>query len=51
MNGVQNIPFEIWEYKAVRKYKKQPGKVSTSSFDFVFCTKLVINYIKEARYI
>ena len=48
MYRVQNILFEIWKHKAVRKYKIKPGKVSTSSFDFVFCTKLATSSIKQA---
>ena len=34
MNRLQNIRIEIWKYKAVRKYKTEPGKVSTCSFYF-----------------
>ena len=32
MNRLQNIRIEIWKYKAIRKYKTSPGKVSTCSF-------------------
>ena len=35
---------EIWKYKAVRKYKMQPGKVSTCSFYFCFLYQ-VSNYL------
>ena len=36
MNRLQNIQTEIWKYKAVRKYKTQPGKVSTCRFCFCY---------------
>ena len=34
MNRLLNIGIEIRKYKAVRKYKTQPGKVSTCSLCF-----------------
>ena len=36
MNRLQSIQTEIWKYKAVRKYKTQPGKVSTCRFCFCY---------------
>ena len=42
----QYIRIEIWESKAVRKYKIWSGKVSTCRF----WSKLALNYIKQARY-
>ena len=39
MNRLQNIRIEMWKYKAVKKYKTWPGKVSTCSFFSAYLCK------------
>ena len=45
MNRLQNIRIELWKYKAVRKYKTQPSKVSICSFFSAYlCQYSIILY-------
>ena len=51
MNGVQNIQLKYGNTKLLGNTKCNQVKLVLAVFTFVFCTKLAIIYIEQARYI